>query len=76
MYNLLLEKYTHLSMISRMKELTLDEIDLLLETLKFGIPAVDAGSASYEQRRDKVNRMQALMSKLREIRRDIKSRNT
>lgn len=50
--------------------LTKEEIELLLESLNYSVRAVESGSASYELRREKSERIRAVMDKLREVKND------
>lgn len=53
-----------------MSNLTDEELNLLIETLTFGMPAVENGSAPEELKRWKVDRMKALLRKLKAAKKD------
>jgi hypothetical protein len=53
-------------------ELTRDEIDVLLESLKYSIQRVsDAQATPYSVRRESLDRLEAVQAKLRRFRHDV-----
>lgn len=54
-----------------MNPLNAHELELLIESLTFGIPNVENGSAPADMKRTKVDAMKALIKKLKEMKRAL-----